>query len=277
MRLARIADRYESQVRVGMPSLPCHLDREYMGTAPDISHFLDTPFEGEGVKNEELDYAFLTNQLSGPLTLLDIGHKHVSNFGTRDSLTINIAGANVYEVMGLIKWEYLAHRLPALKELALNFIGPELEPEEGDHGVTVGQCDECTNIGRVVSYNMFNMTYSQFRSMEESSAHPDLVIVQNCGFHEYDVETYKWREGWSTLSTLLHPSTPLIFTSYTKGEADKDLRRFLEYCEAEVEILVKCEENPMRSHRPIRDWELDQDKDVFYSNQFLNVVRLQSE
>ena len=54
----------------------------------------------------------------------------------------------MYEVMGLIKWEYLAHRLPALKELTLNFIGPELEPEEGDQGLSVGQCEECSASGR---------------------------------------------------------------------------------------------------------------------------------
>ena len=44
----------------------------------------------------------------------------------------------------------------------------------------------------------------------------------------------------------------------------------------EMEILVNCEMNKMRSHRPIRDWEMDQEKDVFYSNQLLSVVRCQN-
>ena len=77
LRLARIADRYESQVKVGIPALPSHLDTEYMGTAPDITHFLETPLESNDkeIGSQELEFAFLTNHLSGPLTLLDCGHK----------------------------------------------------------------------------------------------------------------------------------------------------------------------------------------------------------
>ena len=78
--LARIADRYESQVRVGIPALPSHIDTEYLGTAPDITHFLETPFESNDkeIGSQELEFAFLTNHLSGPLTLLDCGHKLVN-------------------------------------------------------------------------------------------------------------------------------------------------------------------------------------------------------
>ena len=34
------------------------------------------------------------------------------------------------------------------------------------------------------------------------------------------------------------------------------------HCDKKVEVLARCEENTMRSHRPIRDWEQDRDKDV---------------
>ena len=66
--------RFESQVKVGIPSLPCHLDKDYLGTAPDITHFVEEPFNDKTEINE-LEFAFLTNQLSGPLTLLDVGHR----------------------------------------------------------------------------------------------------------------------------------------------------------------------------------------------------------
>ena len=103
-----------------------------------------------------------------------------------------------------------------------------------------------------------------------------MVLIQNCGFHEYDVESKEWKEGWAGLSDLLHSDSraPVIFTSYTKGEAEADMSRFLEHCDNDVDILVKCQLNTMRSHRPIRDWEMDDDKDVFYSNQYVSVVRL---
>ena len=72
------------------------------------------------------------------------------------------------------------------------------------------------------------------------------------------------------------PGAPLVFTSYTRTEAEADLQRFTEHCDQEVEILVNCQENKMRSHRPIRDWEMDREMDVFYSNQFITVVRCQN-
>ena len=76
LRLARIADRYESLVRVGIPSLPSNLDNKYYGTAPDITHFLEVPLtDSPEISNLELEFAFLTNLLTGPLTLLDVGHR----------------------------------------------------------------------------------------------------------------------------------------------------------------------------------------------------------
>jgi len=275
LRLARIADRYESQIKVGIPSLPSHLDKKYLGTAPDITHFIEPPFiGGSEISNKELEFAFLTNQLSGPLTLLDIGHRFLSDFGTKLSLTVHIVGANVYEVMGIIKWEYLAHRMPSLKNLTMVFVGPDLDPEDdGSESVGLGQCEEFTSLGRETKYVMKSMTYSKFKT-ENGYSTPDMVLIQNCGFHEYEKDTEEWKNGWeagiASLSSLNR--IPVIFTSYTKGEAQADLKRFLDVSNSDLDILVNCAENSMRSHRPIRDWEMLEEKDVFYSNQYFSVV-----
>ena len=58
----------------------------------------------------KVEWAFLTNQLSGPLTILDTASKFVPNLGTRQSLVVHVVGAGIVEMMGVIKWEYLAHR-----------------------------------------------------------------------------------------------------------------------------------------------------------------------
>jgi len=273
LRLARVADRYESQVSVGLPSLPSNLDKEYHGTAPDITHFVDKPWAAKTeISREELDFAFLTNQLSGPLTLLDIASRFLPNLGDRSNLVVHIAGASIYEMMGIIKWEYLAHRLPNINTMQLVFIGPELEQEE-EQDIPVPQCGDCSSNGRSITYQTHSTTYQQMKSTDTTV--PDIILVQNCGFSEYNDKNgcSEWEEGWLGLNHLLRDNTLLIFTSYTKGEADADLTRFLDYCDSEVELLVKAEENPMRSHRPIRDWEQDRDRDVFYSNQFISVVR----
>ena len=66
---------------------------------------------------------------------------------------------------------------------------------------------------------------------------------------------------------------PLVFTSYTLGEAEGDLARLLDTVDGEVEVLVSCQENVMRSQRPVRDWAREEGRDVFYSNQYVSVVR----
>jgi len=274
LRLARVADRYESQVRVGLPSIPSSLDKEFFGTAPDITHFIDKPWPSKDeISEEELNFAFLTNHLSGPLTLLNVASRYLEDFKSKDILNIHVAGANLYEMIGIIKWEYLAHRLPNLKHISFLFVGPELEDESNEH-VPIPQCEDCTSKGRTVSFSTLSSTYNTVRCNSRYSI-PDLVLVQNCGFHEYpdEVGCKEWEEGWAGLNHLLYDNSLLIFTSYTKGEAELDLSRFLTHCTKDVEVLIRTEENPMRSHRPIRDWEQDRDKDVFYSNQYLSVVK----
>ena len=102
-----------------------------------------------------------------------------------------------------------------------------------------------------------------------------LPLVQNCGFSEHpdDKDNNDWLNGWAGLKHLLHPNVVVAFTSYTQGESKADLLRFKEHCEEEIEILVECEENSMRSHRPKRDWEQECNKDVFYDNYFISVVK----
>ena len=48
-------------------------------------------------------------------------------------LAVHIVGANVNEMLGIIKWQYLAHRLPALEKCRIVFIGPELAEQVKNH------------------------------------------------------------------------------------------------------------------------------------------------
>ena len=55
-----------------------------------------------------------------------------------------------------------------------------------------------------------------------------------------------------------------------KSEAVKDLD-LIQKCPG-LEILTSLLRNPFRSHRPIRDFEFDDDCDVFYSNNFYSIA-----
>ena len=102
---------------------------------------------------------------------------------------------------------------------------------------------------------------------------PDIVCVFNCGFHEYTTEPEK--ETWKPALPFLtkFPGVPLLFTSYTRTEADKDLDLILKCSEGNIIVDERKIENPFRSFRPFRDYEFSNNSDVFYSNQFLSVVR----
>ena len=96
-----------------------------------------------------------------------------------------------------------------------------------------------------------------------------------------------WAESLPYL--IRNHDVPLLFTSYTKTEAAKDLNAFKiaiqrheQQCEGsnkliaktnQIKIEVEMQSNPFRSNRAIRDFEFDSNCDTFYSNQFLTVVR----
>ena len=66
--------------------------------------------------------------------------RFLPDFGIKSSLTVHIVGADFYDILGIIKWEYLAHRMPALKNLSIIFVGPALD-QENDGSESVGQCE----------------------------------------------------------------------------------------------------------------------------------------
>eukprot|EP00088_Acartia_fossae_P003510 TRINITY_DN11477_c0_g3_i2.p1 TRINITY_DN11477_c0_g3~~TRINITY_DN11477_c0_g3_i2.p1 ORF type:complete len:208 (-),score=41.67 TRINITY_DN11477_c0_g3_i2:43-600(-) len=180
-------------------------------------------------------------------------------------------------MLGIIKWEYLLHRLPDVESLEFDFVGPDLEEDEdGDEldgqEPSLPPCQDCTDRNRRVRYGVHSTRYTNFKRRNKF-VEPDVVLVQNAGFSEYDdtKDAVGWVEGWSDLPQLVPKAESLlIFTSYTSSEARKDLQRLQKYCD--VKVLVS-ELNPMRSHRPCRDWERDGNKDVFYSNHYYTVVQ----
>ena len=87
-----------------------------------------------------------------------------NSIGKVRELVIHIAGSNTVEMLGIIKWEYLAHRLPNLESLRLVFIGPELADHEEEDGLVsaiangdgnpLGVCGDCADQGRAIHYEV---------------------------------------------------------------------------------------------------------------------------
>ena len=117
----------------------------------------------------EMERRFLSDRLTGPLTLLYVAQlcrlAKGGSIGQKKELVIHIAGSNTVEMLGIIKWEYLAHRLPHLESMRLVFIGPELADNEeedslisaianGD-GNPLGICGNCADQGRAIHYEVY--------------------------------------------------------------------------------------------------------------------------
>ena len=128
----------------------------------------DTAGGEQQVDLREMEQRFLSDRLTGPLTLLYAAQlcklaKNVS-IGKVRELVIHIAGSNTVEMLGIIKWEYLAHRLPNLESLRLVFIGPELADHEEEDGLVsamtngdgnpLGVCGDCADQGRAIHYEV---------------------------------------------------------------------------------------------------------------------------
>ena len=98
----------QSEYEICIPALPSHLDAEYEGCREDITCYIDPVDNGESyISSDELEFACLTKELSGPLTLLMVGAKFGLARGREicatNCLAVHIVGAALFEMIGIIK------------------------------------------------------------------------------------------------------------------------------------------------------------------------------
>ncbi len=288
LKYAMVCDNYESTVTIAAPPVPEKLDTKFALGSSMTEHLKwnsSNKNKGKHVVDNDVDLAemefrFLSDRLTGPLTILHAADKFGLAKGVKiqnvSCFTVHVVGANIVEMLGIIKWEYIAHRLPKLTKLKIVFIGLELDDEDKEGECPeIQPCDKCSDLGRSVIYEIRKAEYQDY----SKSSHyivPDMVAVFNCGFHEFEGEPEKhtWQNSLKYLTR--HEDVPLLFTSYTLTEAEKDFKLVREAAENELQINVAKAQNPFRSHRPVRDFECDNDCDVFFCNSFYSVVRAKS-
>jgi splicing suppressor protein 51 len=108
---------------------------------------------------EEMEFRFLTNSLSSPLTLLNGLTVAAEQARSKASLVFHVAGSDIIEMLGIIKWEYILHRLPAVKSLRIVFIGLQLAEEEDGECSGIGECSDCSEAERTMKYEIRKKTY----------------------------------------------------------------------------------------------------------------------
>lgn len=286
LKLALACERHESLHGLADPPILPDVDDVFTPLPENITAMLTSQILAEkevvpeGAFVDPVLIAFLTERLSFPLTVLygllkaDCLSVPIQEM---EQLTVHLVGAQMLvECLGIIKWEYLVHRLPRLQSVRLVFVGPELFRGCGRHvtgavedsGAT--RCDQCMARKRSIVHEMRPVTYHQYYAGEHWSR-PDVVVCFNSGIHEFsEREEDTWRES---LPLLVRDSqTPLLLTAYTRSELQKDLD-VLEKWVPDMEGAVEVHRNPFGSTKPVRDMCREDDCDVFYLNQYLAVVK----
>lgn len=319
--MALRCDQREARQGLVEPVLSSEVQTEYNPLSGGVDAFISpdrdqTDSDSIGVsQHATLDSVFQSERLTFPLSVLFAlqrlaGTNHASrvDLATRRTLTIHVIGAKVLvECVGVIKWELLLHRLPALQRLHLVFVGPELfegcgqeleedggevtaSPLEGvdDSGAT--RCDDCAAKNRLVIHELRAITYHEYCTTTQSTetdqpshdggsnprgSQPDLLVCFNAGLHEHEREG-EAEDCWLPSLPFLNgeaglgqpPPPPLLLTAYTRDELDRDVARLPDMC-----VAVGPLQNPYAGLRPYRDPERrSSGADCFYLNQFIAVL-----
>lgn len=221
-------------------------------------------------KNDPKTHALLSEYFTCSLTILYSLEKiaNIIECNNMAQLTIHLVGASAFETSLLKRWEALFHWIPHLKFCCLIFVGPNIgEHVEDDYNAL---CDECEKAGRKMKHMYWRATYHEYVT-SKSFQTPDLIVSFNCGVHEYDgSENDSWKPSVPFLVSC--KDTPLIVTSYTKEEAEKDLE-VIKQQGRNCSVLVRAEKNPFGSQRPYRDWASDESAGVFFQNNYLSILK----
>ena len=129
LKYAMVCDNYESTISIAAPGIPEQVDTEFKPLEDMKKHlkFIPSSKASSDVDPAEMEFRFLCDRLTGPLTILHSADKYGLAKGKRlqdaTELRVHIVGSNIIEMLGIIKWEYIVHRLPKLMNLHLVFIG----------------------------------------------------------------------------------------------------------------------------------------------------------
>ncbi|XP_063979810.1 uncharacterized protein LOC135163867 [Diachasmimorpha longicaudata] len=195
-----------------------------------------------------------------PLSLL-YGIKKI-NYEIKDKLVVHVVGASLIDLEDPSTFEIALHFRPNLMQILLVFIGPDLDSIDVP-SMTPYLCRECKKRDVKLDVKIIPRFYHEFFEGKDFLA-PDIVIGYNIGVHEC-VEYDSKRDTWApTIKILGGMMCPLIVTSYTQEEAQKDYERILTGSGGLVGVLK--EKNPFGSLRHYRDFENDE---FYYQNQFI--------
>lgn len=203
--------------------------------------------------------AALSEPLSHPLTIIqameDFLKSGALTIADGSTFVLHVLGAEMVQEMNFIDvFEEIMHFFPAIAELRIYFIGPNVPVmDENIRGpAAMETCPKCTASGRRRKLAIINGYYHDFVKSAQFER-PSLAVAFNSGVSQEE------RESWlPTLKSLSDLAVPFVFTCFNEYEADADAE-FLR--DAGLKLSKGPEKNRWASERPYVDAMLD---DCFY-------------
>ena len=169
-----------------------------------------------------------------------------------ETATVHIVGAATQEWYVTQAYNEISHLMPALKELNIVLVGPQLNDQlNSAEVVSARQADIDAHVRKTckLTVNTFKGLYHEYvASGEGPFAWPTLVFAMHSGIHDAnDGYTETWEP---TISLLSSTDVPCVFTSYTELEAKLDTETLRAMG---ANVIVEPHLNPFRGLRPLAE------------------------
>lgn len=168
--------------------------------------------------------------MSSVLTILAALEAVFPNLSSKATIRLHIMGAENYEYEMLAVIKEILHVLPALKELNLHFIGPQLSVILIDE-IGVGKsssidcCQQCKSAKGSITMSLWSGLYHDILKTS-SFAQPDLALAFQPGW-----TNAMWSSIWlPTIKHLASAKHATLLTSFTAADAAKEMTMMYDRC-----------------------------------------------
>ncbi|XP_054279735.1 uncharacterized protein LOC128997927 [Macrosteles quadrilineatus] len=186
----------------------------------------------------------------------------------RTKVTIHVIGAEAdFEINQPKKWEYfILHLIPELKNLEIEFIGPELRPTPEQKTITV--CSKCKEAKKSMNLKFHRDLYHLF-SKKPKFSKPHLICVFNPGL--YRTTGFNNEDTWSpTIESMFDQDCPVLTTAYTHKEVHLDVQRVKQT--QTISLVGEPMLNPFSSLKPSLNLVSDEESPVIFKNHYYCIM-----
>ncbi|KAK6624167.1 hypothetical protein RUM44_011025 [Polyplax serrata] len=210
--------------------------KEYFGLEDSMVDFIKTNIVPKRVSSftEIQVNALIAELITCPLSLLFA--TKIINYEFKENTVLHVVGCSYLETASLK--------------------GPDVK--EADD---IGPCCLCQDKLNITFVRNLYHDYVKSSVYQE----PDIMCTFNCGYHEYEnSDSDTW---YKTLPLLIcNKNVPLIFTSFTEDEANRDMNRLVSL---QSSLRVNILKNKFSGLRPFRDLEK---LGVYFNNGYMGTV-----